>query len=141
MKLQIRKKQRKNKKESKTRPLTAYILCKNKQIKEYSANVTRKFNLNDETYVVKGKCCYIKKINGQWRQFSLYIEGNPNPFNLNKIEENEGLTNKELDSYIAGDLFNILIECQMMDKRRYVIALTTFSFIICFCWCLMELVF
>jgi len=123
---------KKNKVTNKTRHMIAYILCKNNQIKEYHTDATRKFNLEDETYVVKGSCCYRKKINGIYEQVSYYVQGNPNPFDLRKIEKNVGLSCEELDSFIDADLFNILIECQQNDKSKYVLGLVVLIFVLNF---------
>ena len=110
------------KKTQKTRSIYVYILCNN-QLMEYRVNATRKFNVDDETYVIKPDCCYFKQIHGVYELVSYYVEGNPNPFRLNNANGNIGLTEKELDGYISGDMFNILIECQEEDKKKYMLQL------------------
>ena len=110
------------KKTQKSRSIYVYILCNN-QLMEYRVNASRKFNIDDETYVIKPKCCYFKQINGVYELVSYYVEGNPNPFKLDDTGGNKGLTEDELDSYISGDMFNILIECQEEDKKKYIIQL------------------
>ena len=110
------------KKTQKTRSIYVYILCNN-QLMEYRVNASRKFNVDDETYVIKSKCCYFKKIHSVYELVSYYVEGNPNPFKLDNAGGNVGLTKEELDSYISGDMFNILIECQEEDKKKYIIQL------------------
>lgn len=118
-------KHRKNKKEIKEskilKNLHVYIFCNNKQIKEYDILATKKFNVEDETYVIKNDCCYFKTIDNVLREVIFYVEGNPNPFKLEDKKENYGLSSDELDNYIAGDIFNIIIECQEEnDKSKYV---------------------
>lgn len=117
-------------KTNKPKPLTVYIICKNKQKKEYDIFATRKFNIDDETYVIKEKCCYLKKMENNVKEFSLYNQGNPNPIELKEKFKNMGLTSNELDSYIAGDIFNIIAECQQNDRSKYVlgIAITLLAF-------------
>ena len=110
------------KKTQKTRSIYIYILCNN-QLMEYRVNASRKFNVGDETYVIKSKCCYFKKIHGVYELVSYYVEGNPNPFKLDNTGGNVGLTEDELDGYISGDMFNILIECQEEDKKKYILQL------------------
>ncbi len=130
--MNIRKKEQKNKnirKTQKTRSIYVYIIG-NKQIMEYKLNASRKFNIGDETYVLKSDCCYFKKINGKYELVSYYVEGNPNPFKLNNVEDNVGLSETELDNYIGGDLFNILVECQEEDKKRYIIQLVSATLVI-----------
>lgn len=109
-------------KTQKTRSIFIYILCNN-QLMEYKVNATRKFNVGDETYVIKASCCYFKKINDIYELVSYYVEGNPNPFKLSNVDGNVGLSETELDAYIGGDMFNILIECQEEDKKKYIIQL------------------
>ena len=117
------------KKTQKTRSIFVYILCNN-QLMEYKVHATRKFNIDDETYVIKSKCCYFKKINEVYELVSYYVEGNPNPFRLDNVNGNTGLTPDELDSYISGDMFNILIECQEEDKKKYTLQLVGVVFAI-----------
>lgn len=117
------------KKTQKTRSIYIYILCNN-QLMEYRVNASRKFNVDDETYVIKSKCCYFKQIHGVYELVSYYVEGNPNPFKLDDTNGNTGLTENELDSYISGDMFNILIECQEEDKKRYILQLVTITTVI-----------
>ena len=117
------------KKTQKTRSIYIYILCNN-QLMEYRVNASRKFNVDDETYVIKSNCCYFKKIHGVYELVSYYVEGNPNPFKLDDTTGNMGLTENELDSYISGDMFNILIECQEEDKKKYILQLVAVTTVI-----------
>jgi hypothetical protein len=110
--------------------LTAYIFNRNKTISEYIILATKKFIVNDETYVIKDNCTYKKIINGKIKLVSYYSEGNPNPYNLKSIAKNTGLTSDELDSLIAGDIYNILIECQDNSKQRYVFNIAVFVLIL-----------
>lgn len=121
-----------NQKINKNKEVNIYIFCKNKQIKEYYVNASRKFNIEDETYVIKEKCCYLRQFEDGFKLVSFYVEGNPNPFDLRNIEKNKGLNKKELDGYIAGDIFNILIECQEEDRRPMILHLTAFVFVLSF---------
>lgn len=114
------------KKTQKTRSVYIYILCNN-QLMEYRVNASRKFNIDDETYVIKPRCCYFKQIHGVYELVSYYVEGNPNPFKLDNTNGNKGLTEDELDSYISGDMFNILIECQEEDKKKYILQLVAIT--------------
>ena len=114
---------------NKLKNLHVYILCNNRQIKEFDVSATRKFNIENETYVIKDKCCYFKMIDGIYKEISFYIEGNPNPFNLNDVKENKGLDEKELDRYVGADLFNIILECQKTDRSKYILQLVSIVFI------------
>jgi len=117
------------KKTQKTRSIYVYILCNN-QLTEYRVNASRKFNVDDETYVIKSMCCYFKQVHGVYELVSYYVEGNPNPFKLDDTNGNTGLTEDELDSYISGDMFNILIECQEEDKKKYIMQLVAITTVI-----------
>lgn len=119
-------------KTSKSKPLTVFIICKNTTIKEYDIFATRKFNLQDETYVVKEKCCYQKNIDGEIKLVSYYNQGNPNPIKLKKGFKNIGLTSNELDSYISADIFNIIAECQQNDRSKYILGIVGILFIFAF---------
>ncbi len=114
---------------SKLRNLHIYILCKNKQIKDFYTNASRKFNVNDETYTIKKDCCYLKKHGKKFEQTAFYLETNPNPVKLSKNTHNIGLTHQELDHFISADLFNILIECQDTDKRKYILPISVIMLI------------
>ncbi|MCJ7572345.1 MAG: hypothetical protein MUO82_10815 [Candidatus Thermoplasmatota archaeon] len=117
----------KNKKEN---YLTAFIFCRNKTINEYIIVATRKFIVNDETYIIKDNCTYKKIVNKQIKLVAYYSEGNPNPYNLKSIEKNVGLTTEELDNITAGDIYNILIECQNTGKQKYIFHIVVFVLIL-----------
>lgn len=113
------------------RALHIHIICNNSQVKEYDILASRKFNIGDETYVIKGNCCYLRKNNNIITEVAYYHEGNPNPYDLRKVEKNKGLNANELDHYIDGDIFNILIECQtMLDRSRHTKTIATIVLII-----------
>lgn len=112
----------------KIKALHVYIMCNNNQVKEYDVIASRKFNIGDETYVIKEKCCYLKKIGDVIKEVAYYFETNPNPFNLKNIAKNYGLNEKELDKYIGGDLHHILMECQNQDRSKYIFPATCFVF-------------
>jgi hypothetical protein len=128
-KIRIKKKNKNIKKTNKMKELTAIIFCKNKQIKQYHVVASKKFNIEDETYVVKRNCCYLMEDEmGKLHEYALYYESNPNPFNLDELGKNDGLTENEIDAYIGADLFNILNECQQIDKSKYMIHLVIIVF-------------
>ena len=62
--------------------LTAFLLSKNNLVKEYVVLASRKFNIGDETYVIKKDCCCPRFKDGKVEIVSYYTEGNPNPFNI-----------------------------------------------------------
>lgn len=113
--------------------INVFIFCKNKQIKEFSIKATKKFNIGDETYIIKKDCVYTKKINDKLCLVSFYTESNPNPYNLKKLSENIGLSIFELDNLISGDIFNILVECQKLDKQKYIFQLAFVNLIFGIC--------
>ena len=110
--------------------LTVYMLCKNKLIKDYIVMASRKFNIGDETYVIKKECCYPRIQDGYPEIVAYYVEGNPNPFDLKNIEKNNGLKSGELENYIAGDVFNIIMECRKKDKTRYILGFAVLTFLL-----------
>lgn len=139
MKIKYEKTEKKSKKikkdntknTNKTRQLQIYIMCKSNQIKQFNSNATRKFVIGDETYVIKGNCCYFKKINGVLELVSFYNEGNPNPIDIYNKDNNDGLEENELGAYLDADLFKILDECQKNDRTKYILPLVLFSTVFC----------
>lgn len=108
-------------KENKLNDLTVYIICKNTQIKKYSVNASRKFTIKDETYCIMNERCYKMIKDNKIHLFSVYLETNPKPCDLSNVEIiNKGLGEMELDNLIAGDLYNILMECQRNTKNKYI---------------------
>jgi len=110
--------------------LTAYIFNRNKTISTFIVTATKKFVINDETYIIKDSCTYKKIINNEIKLIAFYSESNPNPYNIKTIEKNFGLTDKELDDIIAGDMYNILLECQNISKQGYILGISIFCLVL-----------
>ena len=126
---------------NKLKEVRVYIICNNRQIKQFDVNASRKFNIKDETYVIKESRCYLKKFENEYKEVSFYIEGNPNPLKLEPNYVNEGLTQTELDGFIGADLFNILVECQEADRSRYIFQMVILTFGFGFLTFLVNVVF
>jgi len=120
------------KKTNKNKRIRANIICKSGQVVQFDVNATKKFVYNDECYVIK-KDCVVFKVDktGFVTPNIFYYQGNPKPFKPGCVV-NYGLSENELEEYISGDLFNILIECQKNDKSVYIFPLTVFVFVLSF---------
>lgn len=104
--------------------LTVFILCKNKLVKEYIVTASRKFNIGDETYIIKKDCTYPRCYHNMIQLVSYYTEGNPNPYNLREVEKNIGLNSTELNHAIEGDVNNIIVNCQRKDRTKHIFTLS-----------------
>ena len=72
--------------ESLDKEFTAYIIRGNRQVIEREIKASRRFKIGDDTYVIKSDCIFIKKIDNKLKSISVYTEGNPNPHNFIKAE-------------------------------------------------------
>ena len=100
----------------------AYIVKGNRQIIKRDISASKRFRVDDNTYIVRDECIFYKNIEGRLRSVSYYRENNPNPYNFKN--KNIGLTDDELDNFFAEDLFYIINDIQPENRGIYVFLMT-----------------
>jgi hypothetical protein len=89
---------------------------------------SKRFLLDEETYIIRPECIFLKNIDGYLTSVSYYREGNPNPYNFEK--ENKGIDANELDRIFAEDFFHIVTDIQQDTRRNYVLVLAILNMMI-----------
>lgn len=107
----------------------AYIVKGNRQIIKRDIIASKRFRVEDNTYVVRDQCIYYKNIEGRLKSVSYYRENNPNPYNFKG--DNIGLTKDELDDFFAEDLFHIINEIEPQNRSVYIFLMSIFNLILC----------
>lgn len=105
---------------------TAYIAKGNRQVIEREVTASKRFRVNEDTYIIDPDCIFRKNIGGQLRSVSYYREGNPQPYNF--IKPNLGISSAELDRIFAEDFFNIIVNLDIRNKSVYVLFMTVVIF-------------
>ena len=100
---------------------TAFVIRGNRQVVQRDVRASKRFVLDDETYIIRPECIFLKNIDGYLTSVSYYREGNPNPYNFEK--ENKGINANELDRIFAEDFFHIVTDIQMDSRRNYVLVI------------------
>jgi hypothetical protein len=98
---------------------TAYIVKGNRQVVRREVTASKRFRVDEETYMIKPECIFLKNIDGFLRSVSYYREGNPNPYDFRA--ENTGLNSKELDRIFAEDFFHIVTDLQPENRMKYIL--------------------
>lgn len=98
---------------------TANIIKGNRQVIKREVIASKRFRVDEETYLIKPECIFLKNIDGELRAISYYREGNPNPYNF--VEENIGVGSDELDRIFAEDFYNIIIDIQPKNRVIYML--------------------
>jgi len=98
---------------------TAYIVKGNRQVVKREVIASKRFRVDEETYLIKPECIFLKNIDGKLRSVSYYREGNPNPYNFKG--DNKGISTNELDRVFAEDFFHIVTNLQPEMKTTYVL--------------------
>lgn len=93
---------------------------------EREINASKRFRINEDSYIIKPECIFRKNIDGQLRSVSYYREGNPNPYDFE--EENTGIKNKELDRFYAEDFYNIIVDLEIDRKTIYILLVVIINF-------------
>lgn len=107
----------------------AYIIKGNRQIIKRDVTASKRFRVDDDTYIVKDECIFYKNIDGKLQSVSYYREGNPNPYTFKSI--NTGLTNEELDRFYAEDFYNIIVDIQPENRGLYIFLVCIINLIFC----------
>jgi len=107
---------------------TAYIIRGNRQVIQREVTASKRFRINEETYIIDPECIFRKNIGGHLRSVSYYREGNPKPYDFQKT--NIGLTPTELDRFYAEDFYNIIVNLDFDRKILYMLLLTLVNFVL-----------
>ena len=105
---------------------TAYIIKGNRQVIEREVTASKRFRVNEDTYLIDPDCILRKNIDGLLRSVSYYREGNPQPYNFDKT--NTGISSVDLDRIFAEDFFSIIVDLNVANKAIYILAVVIFSF-------------
>lgn len=104
----------------------AHIVKGNRQCVRRQVQASKRFRVDEDTYMIKPETIYMKNIGGILRSVSYYREGNPNPFDFRT--DNIGLTPKELDRIFAEDFFHIITDLQPENRMRYILFVVAINF-------------
>ena len=97
---------------------SAFIVKGNRQVIRREVLASKRFRVDEETYLIKPQCIFLKNVDGQLRSVSYYREGNPNPYDFKT--DNIGISSKELDRIFAEDFFDIITNLQAENRMLYV---------------------
>lgn len=115
----MRKRKKKlDKDELEEKSFIAYIVKGNRQVIKREVVASKRFKVEDDTYIVKDSCIFYKNIDGVLRSVSYYREGNPNPYSFKEI--NKGLTDKELNDFYEKDFYTILAKIKPFSRTVYI---------------------
>lgn len=100
---------------------TAYIMRGNKQAMRVHVRASKRFTINNNTYIIKKECIFTKIIHDKIESVAYYSEGNPNPHSF--ISKNDGLSYEEFNVIYGEDLYNILVSLLKNNKLFYLVIL------------------
>lgn len=118
------KKEKKNKSDTVEKSFKAYIVKGNRQVIQRDVTASKRFMVDDGTYIVKDICIFYKNIDGVLQSVCYYREGNPNPYDFQDV--NKGLSSNELDFFYAPDFYTIIVNIQPMNRMRYILLISIF---------------
>lgn len=98
---------------------TAFIVKGNRQVIRREVIASKRFRVDEETYVIRPECIFLKNVDGILRSVSYYREGNPNPYDFRG--ENNGIRADELDRIFAEDFYHIVTNLQPENRMKYVL--------------------
>lgn len=99
----------------------------NRQVIKREVNASKRFKVENDTYIVKENCIFWKNIDGFLKSVAYYREGNPNPYSF-KDKANIGLTSDELDDIYSDDFHTIVVELKPQDRSLYVLFVVILTF-------------
>jgi len=123
----LRKKKKIDKDEIEEKSFIAYIIKGNRQVIKREVVASKRFRVDDDTYIVKDDCIFYKNIEGVLRSVSYYREGNPNPYFFKF--KNKGLSEEELNDFYEKDFYNILAKIKPFSRVVYIYIMTIFTLI------------
>jgi hypothetical protein len=118
------------KKTTKDNYFTAYIMRGNRQMLKVNVKASKRFIVNQDTYIIKKSCIFTRINNGKLESVAFYSEGNPNPYDFKKV--NDGLSYEEFNILYGEDLYDMLVKLQRNMKMFYLFMLYIFVLIMSF---------
>ena len=107
----------------------AYIVKGNRQIIRRDIIASKRFRIEDNTYLVRDECIFYKNIEGRLRSVSYYRENNPNPYNFKNV--NTGVNVDDFDKFFAEDLFNIINDIEPENRSIYILIISVVNMALC----------
>ena len=107
----------------------AYIVKGNRQIIRRDIIASKRFRVEDNTYLVRDECIFYKNIDGRLRSVSYYRENNPNPYNFKTV--NTGVNVDDFDKFFAEDLFNIINDIEPENRSIYILIISVVNMALC----------
>lgn len=107
---------------------TAFIVKGNRQIVRREVVASKRFRVDEETYLIKPQTIFLKNIDGVMRSVSYYREGNPNPYDFEG--ENMGIPSDELDRLFAEDFYTIVTNLEPENKMVYILLVVIVNLIL-----------
>ena len=107
----------------------AYIVKGNRQIIRRDIIASKRFRVEDNTYLVRDECIFYKNIDGRLRSVSYYRENNPNPYNFKNV--NTGVNVDDFDKFFAEDLFNIINDIEPENRSIYILIISIVNMALC----------
>ena len=107
---------------------TAYIIKGNRQIAKREVIASKRFRVDEETYLIRPEAIFLKNVDDILRSVSYYREGNPNPYNFEG--ENIGVKADELDRVFAEDFYHIVTNLQPKNRMVYLFLLAIINLIL-----------
>ena len=107
----------------------AYIVKGNRQIIRRDIIASKRFRVEDNTYLVRDECIFYKNIEGRLRSVSYYRENNPNPYNFKDV--NTGVNVDDFDKFFAEDLFNIINDIEPENRSIYILIISIVNMALC----------
>jgi hypothetical protein len=104
----------------------AHIVKGNRQVVRREVVASKRFRVDEETYLIRPESIFLKNIDGQLKSVSYYREGNPNPYNFEDV--NLGVSPAELDRIFAEDFYHIVTNLQPLNRMLYVLAVVIIAF-------------
>lgn len=98
---------------------TAYIIKGNRQVISRMVTASKRFRVNEETYLIRSESIFLKNIDGKLKSVAYYREGNPNPYSFDG--DNTGVTPEELDRIFSEDFHTIVSDLQENNRMFYVL--------------------
>jgi hypothetical protein len=111
------------------RTFTAYIIKGNRQVVSRQVSASKRFRVDEDTYVIKENCIFLKMIDGRMQSVAYYREGNPNPYTFQDL--NKGLTPIELDRMYADDFYHIITNMQITNRALYILIVVLINLCLC----------
>jgi hypothetical protein len=104
----------------------AYIVKGNRQVVRREVSASKRFRVDEEMYLIRPECIFLKNVDGKLRSVSYYREGNPNPYDFEG--DNLGVSPADLDRIYAEDFYHIVTNLQISNRALYILLVVIINF-------------